>query len=117
MEYKQVIVIRSDLKLSKGKLAAQVAHASLGTYRNALQTHKKAVEEWENSGEKKVVLKVEGLAELHEIKKKAGQFGLPLCLISDAGRTELPAGTTTALGIGPAKESEIDKITGHLKMA
>lgn len=109
-------MIRQDLKLSKGKLAAQVAHASLGAYRKAAQTYPKDVEEWEKIGEKKVVLKVDGLKQLQEIKKKAGQAGLPLCLINDAGRTELPSGTTTALGIGPAKESEIDKITGHLKM-
>ena len=115
--YKQVIVVRSDLKLSKGKLAAQVAHASLGAYRKALETNPNSVQEWENIGEKKVVLKVEGLKELEELKQKAAQAKLRLVLISDAGRTELPAGTTTVLGIGPAKEKDIDKITGHLKMA
>ncbi len=113
---KQVIVVRQDLKLSKGKLAAQVAHASLGAYRNALKTHPNIIEEWEYCGEKKIVLRVDNLAQLHEIKVKAGQMKLPLCLINDAGRTELPAGTTTALGIGPAKETDIDKVTGHLKM-
>ena len=115
--YKQVIVVRADLKLSKGKLAAQCCHASLGAYRKALETNPYSVEQWKNIGEKKVVLKVEGLKELEELKQKAAQARLPLALISDAGRTELPAGTTTALGIGPAKEKDIDKITGHLKMA
>lgn len=112
-EYKQVIVIRSDLKLSKGKLAAQTAHASLDAYKKA---DGRVRSEWESTGSKKVVVKIEDLKGLMEIYEEAKQAGLPASLIRDAGRTELPAGTVTAVGIGPYEEADIDKITGNLKM-
>jgi len=112
-EYKQVIVVRNDLKLSKGKLAVQVAHASLEAYKKSKPEYRT---EWENQGSKKIVVKVDGLKELLEIKKRAGQSDLPCSLIKDAGRTELPPGTTTALGIGPCKAKEVDQITKNLKM-
>lgn len=111
--YKQVIVIRRNLRLSKGKLAAQVAHASLEAYRRA---DPRIVEEWESEGSKKVVLRVENTREMLNIRRKAKADKLPAALIRDAGHTEIPAGTITALGIGPEKEAKINKITGKLKM-
>jgi PTH2 family peptidyl-tRNA hydrolase len=110
---KQVIVIRRDLKLSKGKTAAQVAHASLEAYRKADPDIRK---EWEGSGSKKVVLKVEGLREITDLFRKAKAEGLPCSLVRDAGRTEVESGTVTSLGIGPGQEEKIDRITGNLKM-
>jgi PTH2 family peptidyl-tRNA hydrolase len=112
-EYKQVLVIRKDLVLSPGKVAAQAAHASLEAYKRA---DAKAKARWEDSGSKKVVVKVAGLKELMEIYQQAKDYKLPCSLINDAGKTELPAGTTTAAGIGPAAAREIDRVTGHLKM-
>ena len=111
--YKQVIVIRRNLKLSRGKLAAQVAHASLEAYRRA---DRRIAEAWESSGSKKVVLRAENARELMELRRKARAEKLPAALIRDAGHTEVPAGTITALGIGPEKETKINKITGKLKM-
>ena len=111
--YKQVIVVRRDLPLSKGKLAVQVAHASLDSYK---RSPAKVREEWFSEGEKKVVLQVEGVKEMTEIHQKAKSYKIPCALIKDAGRTELPPGTVTALGIGPSTESEIDRLTGSLKM-
>jgi PTH2 family peptidyl-tRNA hydrolase len=113
VEYKQVIVIRSDLKLSKGKLSVQAAHASLEAYKKA---DKRVCSEWESSGSKKVVVKIEDLKGLMEIYEEAKKAGLPTSLIKDAGRTELPPGTITSVCIGPAHEKDIDKITGKLKM-
>lgn len=110
---KQVIVTRRDLKLSKGKLAAQVAHASLEAYKKA---GKDAIEEWESSGSKKVVLRVEDEREMMDVMARAKAEKLPVALIRDAGHTEIPAGTVTALGIGPGGEAKIDKVTGKLKM-
>lgn len=110
--YKQIIAVRTDLKMSKGKLAAQVAHAAIQAYKNAEKDEKDA---WEREGSKKIVLGVSGLKELEELKKKAGQAGLPMALVRDAGRTELPPGTVTCLGVGPAKEGKIDKLAGELK--
>ena len=113
MMFKQVIVVRKDLKLSKGKLAVQVAHASLESYRHSDGNVRQS---WEDDGAKKVVVGVDGLKEIIELHRKARAIKLPCALIRDAGRTELPAGTVTALGIGPVKESETDSITGNLKM-
>jgi PTH2 family peptidyl-tRNA hydrolase len=111
--YKQVIAVRRDLKLSRGKLAVQVAHASLEAYSHA---DGKSREAWQSEGAKKVVVRVEGLKELEELHRKARSLKLPCALIRDAGRTQIPAGTVTALGIGPVKEKEADRLTGNLKM-
>jgi PTH2 family peptidyl-tRNA hydrolase len=111
--YKQVIVVRKDLKLDKGKLAVQVAHAALDSYRKADPDSREA---WEKEGSKKVVVKAESLKELLDIQKKARTLGFPCSLIRDSGRTQLKPGTITALGIGPAEEGSIDKVTGKLKI-
>jgi len=113
MECKQVIVIRADLKMGKGKMAAQAAHASLEAYKSA---EEKAVSEWEISGVKKVVLKVDSLQELMDIYNRLKKEKLKPVLIKDAGHTELEHGTITCIGVGPVKETDIDKITGKLKM-
>jgi PTH2 family peptidyl-tRNA hydrolase len=111
--WKQVVIVRLDLKLSKGKLAAQAAHASMEAFKCApfeSQT------EWGARGSKKVVLKVKDLGELIGIQRQARKERLPYALVRDAGRTEVEPGTVTALGIGPCESGRIDRITGHLKM-
>jgi PTH2 family peptidyl-tRNA hydrolase len=113
MEFKQVIVIRSDLKLSRGKTAAQACHASVTS---ALKSDKIIMKKWESEGQKKVILKARSLEELLELKKKCEKLGLKHSIISDAGHTELSPGTVTALGIGPDEESKIDKVTGSLPL-
>jgi len=112
---KQVIVLRADLKLGVGKLAAQAAHASLEAYKAARERGPEVVERWEGEGQKKVVLRVEGEEELVGLYEKV-KGELPCALIRDAGLTQLPPGTITALGIGPWGEGEIDKYTGKLKL-
>jgi len=113
---KQVIVIRKDLKLGKGKLAAHVAHASLAAYRKAEQKHPEVVEEWMAGGEKKVVVGVGSEGELLELFEKAKRRGVPCGLIRDAGLTQIAPGTLTALGLGPWEDGELDALTGHLKL-
>jgi len=113
-EYKMVIAVRKDLKLSPGKLAAQVAHAAVTCSLVSKKRKPAWFESWYAEGQKKVVVKVPGLRELHELKVAAEDAGLVTALIVDAGHTELPPNTTTCLGIGPAPEEEIDKVTGHL---
>src|SRR3989338_1860338 len=112
MEYKHVIVVRQDLKLPKGKMAAQAAHASVGAL---LKSHKDDIKKWQEQGMKKVVLKVKDEEELLDYKKKAEDAGLVVSLIEDAGHTVVKPGTITCFGIGPAPEQKIDKITGNLK--
>ncbi len=108
---KQVIVVRSDLKLGKGKLAGQVAHAAISAAEKS-----KWKKDWMTLGQKKTVLKCANLEELLSIYEQAKRSNLPAELISDAGKTQIPAGTTTCAGIGPAPEELIDKITGNLKL-
>lgn len=112
-EYKQCIIVRDDLKLTRGKLAAQVAHAAVTASEYASE---QARREWKHSGQKKVVLRVPRLQDLFELKELAREANLPTALITDAGLTEVPPGTITALGIGPAPEEQIDKITKNLKL-
>lgn len=114
--FKQVILVRTDLKMSKGKLAVQVAHASVCALLEALKHKRDWADEWLASGQKKVVLKVNSEEELRKYYQAALKFGLPAAIIQDAGLTELPEGTTTTVGIGPAPETYIDKVTGHLKL-
>ena len=111
--YKQVIVVRKDLKLGRGKIAAQVAHASVGSMKAA---DKSAVDEWELEGSKKVVLKVDGLKELNELRKAAKSENIPYFVVRDAGFTQTKSGTVTCMGIGPEKEGNVDKITKDLKL-
>jgi PTH2 family peptidyl-tRNA hydrolase len=112
---KQVIVVRGDLGMSKGKLAVQVAHASVIAAFEAYNNYYEWFREWWNSGQKKVVLKATCEKELLELYDRAKEHHLPASLVRDAGLTELPPGTLTAIAIGPAPEDEVNKITGHLK--
>ncbi len=112
-EIKQVIIVRDDLKLSRGKLAVQVAHASIIGYEKA---DKEIVEAWKMQGQKKIVLRVKSLEELMEIKEKAEKLGLPTGIVIDAGLTEIPPGTVTAVVIGPDYAKKIDRVTGSLPL-
>ena len=113
MKYKQVIVLRNDLKMSSGKLAVQAAHAS---HAAARESKKEAIKMWQASGAKKVVLKARNIEELKILEEKCNKLRLPCALISDAGLTEVKRGTITALGIGPDDEKRINKITGSLPL-
>jgi PTH2 family peptidyl-tRNA hydrolase len=110
---KQVMVIRTDLKMGKGKIAAQSCHASLGAFKRA---DERKIIKWELEGEKKVVVKVKDLRELYEVYEIVKSMDVPYYLVQDAGRTELPKGTVTCLGIGPDEDEIIDKITQDLKL-
>jgi len=110
---KQTIIVRTDLKMDKGKIASQVAHASIAAF---LKTDKKDREEWINRGMKKIILKVSSEKELKDFYRVAKKEKLPCELIKDAGLTQIETGTVTALGIGPADDKEIDRVTGKLKL-
>lgn len=110
---KQVIVVRMDLKLPRGKLAAQVAHASV---KAMLHSSDKNVDAWLKDGMKKVVCKVESKEDLFILKERAKINGISTGLIKDAGKTVIQSGTVTCLGLGPELDEKIDKVTSHLKL-
>jgi PTH2 family peptidyl-tRNA hydrolase len=112
-ELKQVILIRADLKLPKGKAAAQAAHASVEA---VLRSNSDTVDTWHAAGMKKIVLKVTDEKELLRYQQAAKAKGLVASLITDAGKTVVAPGTKTCLAIGPAPETIIDSVTGELPM-
>ena len=118
-EYKQIIIIRTDLGMSRGKLAAQTAHAAVEALEKTKKMKPEWVKRWNEGGPKgnhtKVVLRVESKEELLEWKAKL-EKEFPVALIKDAGLTEITPGTLTALGVGPCPESLLDEYTKELKL-
>jgi len=114
--YKLVVVTRQDLKLSAGKTAVQVAHAAVTCALQSKKHDPDTFKEWYEEGQKKVVVKAPDLKALYELKAQAEDLGLVTSLIQDAGLTEIPAGTVTVLGIGPARDQDVDRVTGHLSL-
>lgn len=114
--YKQVIVFRSNLKLSKGKAAAQAGHAAVSAAEEARKYHREWFDGWSKEGQCKIAVKVKNEEELSELEARAKQMALPCARIVDRGLTEVPPGTMTCLGIGPAPVEKIDKITGNLPL-
>lgn len=116
MDTKMVIVARKDVKLSAGKLAAQVGHAAVDCALKAKRHQPDVFDRWHAEGQKKVVLKAENERDLFRLKLEAERAGLTTALIADAGHTELPPGTITVLGVGPGREVDVDRVTGSLPL-
>lgn len=114
LEFKQVIVVRTDIRMGKGKTAAQVAHASVSSLE--MVRSQDWINKWKEIGQPKIVLKVKNEKELFEIYEQAKARGLPCFLVRDKGLTQLEPGTATCVGIGPAPSDLIDSITGKLKL-
>ena len=115
-EYKQVIVLRTDLKMSKGKIAAQAGHAAVSAAEYARKNRPEWWNPWIREGQCKIAVKVSSEQMLLELERKARNEGLPVALIVDRGLTELPPETTTCLGIGPAPSNKVDVVTGNLPL-
>ncbi|MBT4651076.1 peptidyl-tRNA hydrolase [Candidatus Woesearchaeota archaeon] len=111
--YKQVILVRQDLKLPKGKLAAQAAHASVEA---VLKSPSETVKAWRAEGMAKIVVKVKNEKELIKFFQQAKDTNITTSLITDAGRTVIAPGTKTCVAIGPDKEEKIDQITEELSL-
>ena len=119
-DLKMVFLVRQDLKMKAGKIAAQVAHAAIGLYDDILEGEniyqKSALNNWFNYGQKKVVLKIPDLDKMLEVVKNCKKLKLQYCIISDAGHTQIPQGSITVLGIGPDIGDKINSITGTFKL-
>ncbi|MDI6691268.1 MAG: peptidyl-tRNA hydrolase Pth2 [Candidatus Bathyarchaeota archaeon] len=114
--YKQVIIFRSDLKLSKGKIAAQAGHGAVSASEEARKHNREWWKNWVGEGQCKIVVKVKDEKEILKLEREAKALALPYALIIDRGLTEIPPGTITCLGIGPAPSEIIDKLTGKLPL-
>ncbi len=110
---KQAIVARSDLGMGEGKLAAQVAHASLSASEDADEPTRR---EWKGGGQKKIVLQANSESAIFELADAARAEDLPHAVIRDAGHTQLESGTVTALAVGPGPEDAVDRVTGELSL-
>lgn len=114
--FKMVLCVNNELKMTKGKIAAQCGHATLGAYKLASKHCLSALRNWEYMGQAKIALRVDEEREIYELMEKARAAGLVAYLVEDAGRTQIAAGSKTVLAIGPAPVAELDKITSHLKL-
>ncbi|XP_043474234.1 peptidyl-tRNA hydrolase 2, mitochondrial-like [Leptopilina heterotoma] len=114
-DYKMVLVIRKDLKMGKGKAAAQCAHAAVASYKIGLKTPE-ILEAWEDCGQKKITVQVDDETGLVEVYKHAKSLGIITNVIQDAGRTQIARGSKTVCAVGPGHFEKIDKVTGHLKL-
>jgi peptidyl-tRNA hydrolase, PTH2 family len=114
--FKQVIAVRTDLKMGKGKLAVQVAHAAVSSAEEARRSNSKWLQTWFSQNQRKICVKVASESDLRKLKGLMDEVGIPNSIIEDAGLTQLEPGTTTCLGMGPAPSSIIDRFTGELKL-
>lgn len=113
---KQVIAVRSDLDMSVGKTAAQVAHASLSAYKRCLEEKPNWAKRWLAEGQMKIVCQVDGEEEIQKLEDQARERGIPSSIVEDRGLTEVPPGTVTCIGLGPAPYSVIDPLTRSLRL-
>lgn len=115
---KMTIVVRKDLKISCGKAVAQASHAAVECVLLAMEDVKwrRWLDQWLAEGQKKVVLAAEGVEHLYQLYDKAKGLGIPTAVVVDAGLTEIPPGTPTAICVGPAPDEAVDAVTGELKL-
>ncbi|KAH8928480.1 PTH2-domain-containing protein [Atractiella rhizophila] len=115
-ECKLVLVVRDDLKMTKGKIAAQCSHATLACYKSLSASNPSLLRHWERTGQAKIALRCGDEEELLTLQAVAKSLNLCARSIQDAGRTQVAAGSRTVLGIGPAPRKLVDQVTGHLKL-
>jgi peptidyl-tRNA hydrolase, PTH2 family len=114
MAAKLAVVVRTDLGMGRGKIAAQVAHAAVAAVLASLGGADLAA--WLQDGQPKVILKVSTAAQLQDVVRQAEAAGLPVELIRDAGRTQVAPGTLTCCAVGPSDSNRIDAATAGLSL-
>lgn len=113
---KMVLVVRGELRLSGGKIAAQVAHAAVDLALRAEARAPAAFEAWVRGGQRKIVLVCPTMEEMLRLEREARARQIPTAWVEDAGLTEVPPGTRTCLGFGPSPSSLVDAVTGDLDL-
>lgn len=116
MDFKQVIIVRRDIHIGTGKIAAQVAHAAVMGAEKVKTSRREWFKAWFAAGQAKVVVKVKNIEELMAVRNRAEELYLPVVQVQDSGLTQIPSGTITCVGIGPAPSNLIDKVTFDLKL-
>ncbi|EJD55290.1 peptidyl-tRNA hydrolase [Auricularia subglabra TFB-10046 SS5] len=111
-----VLVVRTDLGMTKGKIAAQCGHATLACYKTLLKTNPQLLRHWERAGQAKIALQCSSEEELLTLQAVAQSLNVCARSIQDAGRTQIAAGSRTVLGIGPAPVQLVNQVTGKLKL-
>jgi len=110
------LVVRNDIKMSKGKTASQCAHAAVLCYDKAKETQEDILSDWFRSGQPKIVLRTESYDDMKQLQNAAKDIGILTVIVQDAGLTQLPPGTATVLGIGPGPTDKIKSLVSHLKL-
>ena len=116
MDFKQVIIVRRDVNMGTGKIAAQVAHAAVMGAEKVKASRREWFNSWFAAGQAKVVVKVKSIEELMDVRMRAEELNLPVVQVHDSGLTQIPSGTITCVGIGSAPSELIDKVTFELKL-
>ncbi|XP_024962966.1 peptidyl-tRNA hydrolase 2, mitochondrial [Cynara cardunculus var. scolymus] len=115
-DLKMVLVVRQDLKMGQGKIASQCAHAATGLYSKLMQSHQNLLHRWEACRQAKIVVSCKNEQEMNKLQEAAESIGLPTYVVADAGRTQVLAGSKTALAIGPGYNSVVDSVTGKQRL-
>ncbi|XP_024225652.1 peptidyl-tRNA hydrolase 2, mitochondrial isoform X1 [Bombus impatiens] len=116
--YKMALVVRSDITMGKGKIAAQCAHAAVECCRqiSANEEYQQIYASWLLQGQPKIVLQISDKEKLMSLASDARKAGLIISIIKDAGKTQLKPGTTSTVGIGPGPKQVIDNLTSQLRL-
>ncbi|XP_044763300.1 peptidyl-tRNA hydrolase 2, mitochondrial-like [Coccinella septempunctata] len=115
-EYRLILAVRNDLKMQKGKIAAQCGHASVAAYAKVLHERPDLLPLWYRQGGTKIAVKIDSEAELFKLVEEAKKLDVLTSVVRDAGQTQVAPGTRTVIAVGPAPKSILDKITGNLKL-
>lgn len=115
-DLKMVFIVNHGLKMGKGKIAAQVGHGAVKATLDAANRHPLLVESWLASGQKKICVKGDNAAHLETLEREAQRLKIPTARIHDAGHTQIPSGSLTVVALGPAEPSQLEPITGPLKL-
>ena len=113
---KQALIVRLDLKIGRGKIAVQCAHAAVSAAERARIKFPEWWKNWMDEGQAKIALKVPDLNAIFKLMREAQAKQLPYHMVEDRGLTQIPPGTVTCLGIGPAPSHLLDSLTGELAL-